>query len=144
MLRFSFCFDEVPAELVYNETVAYYLLDGTLCLTHGPEIVWKEIALPLVEVAMWLSEWWACQQLPRAYTPDGAEPDSGPMLVFMPAEGNRHRLTYTWGDALIHWTAEQAEWGHAVKQFREEVRNIVLERYRVRLDRFLPLFPSSP
>ena len=49
MLRFLFSFDEHPAEQVYNETTAYYRLDDTLRLAHGPEVVWEEIALLLVE-----------------------------------------------------------------------------------------------
>ena len=140
MLRFFFALDDVPAELVYSEGTAYHRLDGTLGLAHGTQVVFEEAALPVVEIAVWLSGWWTSQQPARVYEPDWADPDRGPLLVMAPAGGTCHRLTHTDGDAVAQWTAERTEWERAVTQFREDVRQAVLERYSVRLDELLPPF----
>ena len=140
MLRFFFTLDEVPAELVYDESTAYYRLDGTLGLAHGTQVVFEETALPVVEIAEWLSVWWMSQQPARVYEPDWADPDRGPLLVMAPAGGSCHRLTHSDGDDVAQWTAERTEWEKAVTQFREDMRQAVLERYGVRLDERLPSF----
>jgi hypothetical protein len=138
VLRFPFSLDDLPAELVTTETSAYYRLDGTLRLDQGPERIFEEAGVALVEVAVWLCHWWTSNQPAQSYTPDGADPDYGPMLLLAPAGGTHSRLTYTWGDTLSTCTAEQGEWRHAVRQFRADLRQIVWERYHVRLDRLLP------
>ena len=60
------------------------------------------------------------------------------MLLLAPTGSTHSHLTYTWGDTHATCTAEQVEWGDAVTQFRADLRQIVLERYHLRLDRLLP------
>ncbi|AIZ63757.1 hypothetical protein PK28_08735 [Hymenobacter sp. DG25B] len=138
MLRFSFSLNELPAKLVDSEICAYYRLDGTLRLHQGPEVVFEEGGVPLVEFAVWLSSWWKSNQPAQSYMPDGSDPDYGPMLLLAPTGGTHYRLTYTWGDTQANRTAEQAEWGNAVTQFCEDLRQIVLKRYHLCLDNLLP------
>lgn len=82
----------------------------------------------------WLCAWWRSGQPAQSYTPDGHDPDYGPMLVLAPAGGTRHRLTYTGDGTLANCAAEQADWYHAVAQFCEDVRQAVWERYHLHLD----------
>ena len=140
VLRFLFSIDELPSELVTTETSAYYCLDGSLCLDQGTDLVFEECGVLLVEFAVWLSGWWKSNQPALSYTPEGSDPNYGPMLLLASAGETSHRLTYPWENTLANWTAEQAEWEDAVTQFREALRKVVLERYRLRLDRLLPPF----
>ena len=143
MLRFSFFLDELPAEQVDSETAAYYRLDGTLHLHQGTEAVFTEAAVPLVEFAVWLSAWWTSRGLAKSYTPDGSDPDYGPMLLLAPAGSAHYCLTYSWGETPVSCTAEQVRWKDTVTQFREDLRQVVLERYQLSLDRLLPPLPPS-
>lgn len=138
MLRFLFTLDNVPPERVYSEATAYYCLDGTFGLAHGTQVVFEEDALPVVEVAVWLSGWWTSRQPPLVYEPDWADSDYETLLAFAPDGNSGHRLTHTYGGAVAQWTADRTEWKNAIMQFREDVRQVVLERYGVRLDFMLP------
>lgn len=51
MLHFSFSLEDLPVELVGSETAAYYHLDGMLRLHQGNEVVFAEVAVPVVEFA---------------------------------------------------------------------------------------------
>jgi len=144
MLRFSFSLDDLPVELVDSETAAYYRLDGTLRLHQGNEVMFAEADVPVVEFAAWLCAWWTSHQPAKSYTPEGADPDYGPLLLLAPAGGARHTLTHTWGDTLINCTAEQASWHHAIARFCKDVRQAVWERYNLHLDRLLPPLQPSP
>ena len=124
MLRFSFSLDDLPADLVDSETSAYYRLDGTLRLDQGPERIFEEAGVALVES---LSDS-AIGGRPTNRPSPVTDPDCGPMLL-LALTGNAHsRLTYTCGDTHTTCTAEQSEWEHAVRQFREDLRQIVWER----------------
>lgn len=144
MLRFSFTLDALPAEQVDSETAAYYRLDGTLRLHQGTAVVFAEADIPVVAFAAWLCAWWTSHQPAKSYTPDGSDPDYGPLLRLAPAGDARHTLTYTWGDMLANCTAAQASWHHAVARFCEDVRQAVWECYHLRLDRLLPPLQPFP
>jgi hypothetical protein len=141
VVRFTFSLDEdavSPSGLVTTETRAYYLVDGTLRLDGPAGVVFEEAGVPLVEFAVWLSRWWQSPHLARSFAPEGFDTDEGPMLLLAPAGGTGHRLTYCWADPVVHWTAALDAWGHAVMQYREDLRQALWEQYRLRLDALLP------
>ncbi|MFC6225817.1 hypothetical protein ACFP2F_21405 [Hymenobacter artigasi] len=121
-----------------SETAAYYRLEETLRLHQGNEVVFVEAAVPVVEFATWLCAWWTAHQPAKSYTPNGADPDYGPLLLLAPTGGGCHRLMYSRGNTPANYKAEQANWHYAVTRFCEDVRQAVWERYHLHLERLLP------
>jgi hypothetical protein len=141
MIRFSFSFDEIPQELI-TESTAFYRLDGLLRLDAGMEAIFEEEGMPLVELAVWLFHWMKSNKTTRSFLPDGYDEDYGPMLQIAPTDVNQYCLSYNYGENTSTLTAALDEWEAAFKQFLDDLRQAVKDKYNLQLDAVLHRFSA--
>jgi hypothetical protein len=143
MVRLSFSFDGECSQGV-KEEYAIHLIDGFLQIQDGNGVFVKDEHVPLIELALWLSEWLDSVSSPTdrvfSFFPDSFEAalfqlaplgDSRYQLVYL-ADAERETTSYLIGDG--------ADFQLAFTEFISSLAQALQQHYSIRLDNILRRF----
>jgi hypothetical protein len=146
MVSLSFSFDgECPQGM--KEEHALYLIDGFLQIQDGNGVFVKDEHVPLIELALWLSEWLdnVSSRIDRVFS---FFPDSFTAALFQlaPLDGSRYQLAYLAyeeRDTTTYLVADKADFQLAFTEFISHLAQELQQHYNISLENILRRF-SKP
>lgn len=146
MVSLSFSFDgECPPGV--KEEYAIHLIDGLVQIQDGNKVFVKDEHVPLIELALWLSEWLDSSSAPtdRVFS---FFPDSFTAALFQlaPVDSSRYQLAYLAyeeRETTSYLIADGADFHHAFTEFISSLAQALQQHYNIRLENILRRF-SKP
>jgi hypothetical protein len=146
MVSLSFSFDgECPQGV--KEEYAIHLIDGLLQIQDGNGVFVKDEHVPLIELALWLSEWLdsVSSQTDRVFSffPDSFE---AALFQLAPLGGSRYQLVYLAyeeRETTSYLIADGADFQLAFTEFISSLAQALQQQYSIRLENILQRF-SKP
>jgi hypothetical protein len=146
MVSLSFSFDgECPQGV--KEEYALHLIDGLLQIQDGNGVFVKDEHVPLIELALWLSEWLDNVSSPTdhvfSFFPDSFE---AALFQLAPLDGSRYQLAYLAyeeRDTTNYLIAAEADFQLAFTEFISSLAHALQQHYTIRLENILRRF-SKP
>ncbi len=146
MVCLSFSFDgECPQGV--KEEYAIYLIDGLLQIQDGNGVFVRDEHVPLIELALWLSEWLDSVSSPTdrifSFFPDSF---TAALFQLAPLGGSRYQLAYLAYEerkTTSYLLADGAEFQLAFTEFISSLAQGLQQHYGIRLENILQRF-SKP
>jgi hypothetical protein len=146
MVKLSFSFDgECPQGV--KEEYAIHLIDGLLQIQDGNGVFIKDEHVPLIELALWLSEWLASVSSPTdrvfLFFPDSFE---AALFQLAPLDDSRYQLIYLADEerkTTSYLVADEADFQLAFTEFISGLAQALQQHYSIRLENILQRF-STP
>ena len=146
MVSLSFSFDgECPQGV--KEEYAIHLIDGPLQIRDGNGVFVKDEHVPLIELALWLSEWLDNISSPTdcifSFFPDSFE---AALFQLAPLGGSRYQLVYLGyeeREITSYLTADEADFQLAFTEFISSLAHALQQHYNISLENILWRF-SKP
>jgi hypothetical protein len=146
MVSLSFSFDgECPQGV--KEEYAIHLIDGFLQIQDENGVFVKDEHVPLIELALWLSEWLDSLLSPTdhvfSFFPDSFE---AALFRLAPLGGSRYQLAYEERETTNYLIAEGADFQHAFTEFISSLAHALQQYYNIRLENIFQQFstPAPP
>jgi hypothetical protein len=150
MVRLSFSFDgECPPGV--KEEYAIHLIDGLLQIQDGNGVFVRDEHVPLIELALWLSEWLDNVSSPTdrvfSFFPDSFEAE---LFQLAPLDGSRYQLTYLAyyeeRETTSYLIADGADFQLAFTDFISSLAHALQQHYNIRLENIFRQFstPAPP
>ncbi|RZK23409.1 MAG: hypothetical protein EOO56_05235 [Hymenobacter sp.] len=146
MVSLSFSFDgECPPGV--KEEYAIHLIDGLLQIQAENGVFVKNEHVPLIELALWLSEWLESVSSPTdrvfSFFPDSFEAE---LFQLAPLGGSRYQLAYLAyeeRETTSYLIADGADFELAFTEFISSLAQALQQHYSIRLENILRQF-SKP
>jgi hypothetical protein len=146
MVSLSFSFDgECPQGV--KEEYAIHLLDGLLQIQDENGVFVKDEHVPLIELALWLSEWVENASSPTdrifSFFPDSFD---AALFQLAPLGGSRYQLAYLAYEergTTSYLLADRADFQLAFTEFISRLAHALQRDYNIRLENILRRF-SKP
>lgn len=146
MVSLSFSFDgECPQGV--KEEYAIHLIDGLLQIRDENGVFVKDEHVPLIELALWLSEWLDSVSSPTdrvfSFFPDSFEAE---LFQLAPLGGSRYQLAYLAyeeRETTSYLIADGTDFQLAFTEFISSLAQALQQHYSIRLENILQQF-SKP
>lgn len=151
MVSLSFSFDgECPQGV--REEYAIHLIDGLLQIQNGNGVFVKDEHVPLIELALWLSEWLDSVSSPTdrvfSFFPDSFEAE---LFQLAPLGDSRYQLAYAYlasyedeeQETTSYLIADEADFQLAFTEFISSLAQALQQDYNISLENIIRRF-SKP
>lgn len=149
MVSLSFSFDNECPQGV-KEEYAIHLIDGLLQIQNENGVFVKDEHVPLIELALWLSEWLDSVSSPTdrvfSFFPDSFEAE---LFQLAPLGGSRYQLAYLAyeeRETTSYLIADSADFQYAFTEFISSLAQALQQHYNIRLENIFQKFstPAPP